>query len=324
MESEKISMQKLRWLFIPLTLFSSGCTIYIGPYEDDALAPDGEFPAQDLSADQQARKAEVDAHKDMLRSTYNIVAESEGYSSQPYAWGALGQGQEPPYSILDFLPWNPEDLLPSPGVELPRTELDLFPELQGPEGTTPILLPEFETYVMGETGASSLQDYLDNHQVFGMPADQDRLYAGLDSYEPNRGASATLNFMAGEVEDNSFSLMEVSVSCPQSGPALETIGVLISIDRKNFKSRLTAAEALQPRIHIEYIRQVNGKEKGVFDMNEPGFERFPYAWAISSDDFKLPGRTLLGGPVPVSVPGGTQVEHRVDIFQVPTGDWWIA
>jgi len=29
--------------------------------------------------------------------------------------------------------------------------------------------------------------------------------------------------------------------------------------------------------------------------------------------------------VPVSQVGGTQIEHRIDIFQAPTtGDWWIA
>jgi hypothetical protein len=31
-----------------------------------------------------------------------------------------------------------------------------------------------------------------------------------------------------------------------------------------------------------------------------------------------------GAPVPASALGGTQVEHRIDIFQPASGDWWIA
>ena len=158
-----------------------------------------------------------------------------------------------------------------------------------------------------------------------MPADQDRLYAGLDAPVPNRGVSAIVNHFSGEVEDHTLSLVEVAVSCPAFGPPQEVIGVMIALDRANPDARRKVSEeGLKPRIHVEVIRQVNGKSKAVWDIKEGGFVRFSYDWGNLSPFVKLPGRTVLGGEVSVSEPGGKQVEHRIDIFQMPWGDWVIA
>jgi Neprosin len=332
------SMKARRFRLAPFACMAIGlaaCTIRIGPYEGDGSAENAQGsggtsntqgPAQNLPSDPQSRQAEVDAYLEQLKIAYNVVAETEKSALAPALWWAAFDGAPPPYEILSYLPWKSVDeLLPPPGIELPQTELDGLSELPGPVGTTPILPPDFSAYVMDNEGAVSLQDYLDRHQVFGMPADQDRLYAGLDSTEANRGASAIINHFGGEVEDHTLSLVEVAVSCPKVGPPQEMIGVMLAIDRANPKSRRQAAEeGVKPRIHVEYIRQVNGKEKGVWDMDGPGFEPYRYDWGNLSDYLKLPGRTLLGGKVSLSVPGGTQVEHRIDIFQMPWGDWWIA
>jgi len=77
--------------------------------------------------------------------------------------------------------WTQEDLTPPPGAELARTELELYPELRGPNGTTPIHRPDYTNYVMGLTGAGSIQDYIESYQVQGKPMGAHRLYAGLVS-----------------------------------------------------------------------------------------------------------------------------------------------
>jgi hypothetical protein len=73
--------------------------------------------------------------------------------------------------------------------------------------------PDFSVYVMGLTGASSLQDYLDNGQVSGQPEGQLRLYAGLGSKLPNMGASGTINQFQGDVEKGTLSIIEAAIQC---------------------------------------------------------------------------------------------------------------
>jgi hypothetical protein len=143
-----------------------------------------------------------------------------------------------------------------------------------------------------------------------------RLYAGLISDAPNRGLSGYMNQFAPRVEDQSFSLMEFAVACSAAPgePAQELIGVVISVDKANgFGPNMYLHQDGKARLHVEFYRPVNGKLDFVWDINKPGFVPNPASLYT------------LNSVVPVSTPGGAQVEHRVDIFQVPpTGDWWIA
>jgi hypothetical protein len=96
---------------------------------------------------------------------------------------------------------------------------------------------------------------------------------------------------------------------------VEQIGVAISLDRANPANRKGDVLDGKPRLRIEYYTQGAGHAGdriGGWDELQAGF--VPY-----------PGRKYgPGAPVPVSVIGGAQVEHRIDIFQSASGDWWIA
>lgn len=245
---------------------------------------------------------------------------TQGFSGDLYDWIDPSSLPLVPYELPE-LPWPAEDLVLPPGVEPAVNELGQFPELLGPAGTTPLIRPDFSGYVLGDTGATSLQDYLDNHQVFGMPAGQDRLYAGFDLLQQNKGISATVNHFGGEVENETFSLVELSVACPATGEVQELIGVAISIDRWNFEYEV---EPLTPRLHVEYARMVNGQLQGAWNMQTRAFRPYDVELVVSSNDVKLDARVPVGGTVKTSVPGGEQHEYRMDLFQVPTGDWWIA
>jgi hypothetical protein len=208
-----------------------------------------------------------------------------------------------------------EDLALPPGVELGLTELEQIPELLELAATaTPFHRPTFWPYILGETDATSIEDYLARYQEGGQPSGTKRLYAGLVSVEPNHGVSGYMNQFRPEVVPDSFSLIEFSVSCPAESPAQEMIGIVISVDKKNpFRRDQQALLDGEPRLHIEYARPENGKVRHNWDGMDGKFVGNPLR------------RHQPGQKVPVSVPGGTQVEHFMAIFQMPvTGDWWIA
>jgi hypothetical protein len=141
---------------------------------------------------------------------YRIIQTTQGYSGDIIDWvdstTIPGGDVEPPPA-----PWTEEDLLPSHGAEFARTELELYPELRGPEGTTPIHRPDFSTYVLGLTDATSLRDYLENYQVAGQPSGQKRLYAGLIQNMASKAMAGVINQFAGDVEAGTFSLIEMAV-----------------------------------------------------------------------------------------------------------------
>ena len=74
--------------------------------------------------------------------------------------------------------------------------------------------------MLGETGATSIQDYLANYQDAGQSgtpeAPANRLYVGLIADAPNRGVTGIMNQFAPRVEKNSFSLMEFAVVCERN------------------------------------------------------------------------------------------------------------
>jgi Neprosin len=265
-------------------------------------------PSPRLTPEQQRRKQEVDAYLAQQYRGYPIVKAIQGFSGDVTYWVT---SDALPVPALPALPWTATDLLPPDGAERARTELERFPELRGPLGTTPIHRPAFSAYIQGETGAASPQDYLEHGQVAGQPSGQQRLYAGLTLPQANRGASGTINPFAVDVEKGTFSLIEIAVACPTDGPMQEQIGVAISIDRAN-----PFLDDGKPRLHVEFMTHGGatfGPRIGGWDEVQEGF--VPY-----------PGRPYgPGGVVTASAPGLLlQQEHRVDIFQAPNGDWYIA
>jgi hypothetical protein len=200
------------------------------------------------------------------------------------------------------------------GVELGLTDVEEFPELLDLVTTAaPFHRPTFWPYILGETDATSIEDYLDRYQVGGDPARYERLYAGLQSPEPNRGVSGFMNQFRPEVAPGSFSLLEFAVGCPADGLAEEMVGVVISVDKVNgFGENHQPLADGKPRLHIEYKSAKAGKPRFAWDGDSGQFVANPFR------------RARPGQIVPVSTPGDAQVEHLIAIFQVPNGDWWIA
>jgi hypothetical protein len=261
-----------------------------------------------LTPEQQQRQTEVDWYLVDRYRKYTIVATTQGYSGDITDWvdpaSIPGAIFTPP-----VLPFNIDDIELPPDVEFARTELELYPELRGPVGTTPIHRPTFWGYVLGETGATSLEDYLTNYQVGGLPVGEYRLYAGLTYPLPNRGASGSINHFQGEVEPETFSVMEVTVVCDglDFPNTLEQVGGVVSRDHANFRD-------METRVHVEFHSQgvKYGPNIGGWDEIRAGFVPFPYR------------PYGPGEVVPASLPGlGKQQEHRFDIGQDVYGNWWI-
>jgi len=314
------------------TIVGSGCTIRIGggfsPLGDDGTSQDEDegtptrLPEPDiwrvsppeLTPEQQQKQDEVDQYLLEEYRDYEIVATTQGYSGDIIDWmnsdSLPGPQLEPPPPT-----WTAADLVPSPGAGLARTELELYPELRGPEGTTPFHRPDFAAYVLGQTGASSLEDYLDSYQEGGQPSGQKRLYAGFRWDVPNMGASGSINQYGGDVEQGTFSLIEIAVACSglDEPNTLEQIGAVVSRDKVNFPGFFDT----NPRMHIEYLAEgyeSMRKRKGAWDHQRSGFiaqRGRPYGPGVV-----VPASTLGLGTPPQ--------EHRFDIQQDASGNWWIA
>jgi hypothetical protein len=128
---------------------------------------DGPLDEPPLDEAQQARKEETE------RYTREVV----------YKGGEILEAfQLPSGDVLDFikrdtvlelpsLPFTEEDLALPPGVERGLTELEQIPELlELAETATPFHRPTFWPYILGETDATSIEDYLARYQEGGQPS----------------------------------------------------------------------------------------------------------------------------------------------------------
>jgi len=282
--------------------------------------PSGETPTpppEDPPLDdaQQARREEVDRY----------IAEEIYQGATIVDSVALPSGDVVDFldrSTLPALPYGlpsvpTEDLTLPPGVELGMSELEQIPELIALASTaTPFHRPTFWPYIMGETDATSVEDYLDRYTVGGQPTSSEHLYAGFASLAPNRGVTGFMNQFRPQVEQGSFSLMEFAVACPEIGVAQELIGGVISVDKLNpFGTNGQALTDGEPRMHIEFAHV------------DPATGQIRYNWDGSRGEFvanPLRARHRPGETVPVSVLGGAQMEHLFTVFQSPNGDWWIV
>jgi hypothetical protein len=142
------------------------------------------------------------------------------------------------------------------------TEFDVYPELRGPEGTVPVLRPDFLGYVLGKTDAISIEDFITRHQVQGMPSGQNRLYEGIARRVANISASSLVNAFGGTIENGTFSLLEMAVvnSGPNPSTTHEQVGIAISRDNANFPQFKDSLV----RIQVEFMAKgdLTGDEKG--------------------------------------------------------------
>ena len=265
-----------------------------------------------LTEAQQARKDEADRYIAQVIYRGATVTQSLELASGDIVDG-LDRSTLPDLpSPLPPLPFLPADVTLPPGVTLAVPDVDPIPELAVLASTAAVFhRPTFWPYTLGETDATSIEDYLDRYEVGGAPAGN-RLYAGLVSDQANRGVSGYMNQFQPAVAEGSFSLLEFTVSCPANNPT-EMVGVVISVDRYNLGGRNPQGvfDGL-PRLHVEYANSKSGQMKYMWDELDSTF--VPNSLR----------RVWPGKVVPVSVLGGAQVEHLLTIFQSPIGDWWVA
>jgi hypothetical protein len=302
-------------IFFAAPVFMGGCVITIGPFDEVAESGDGTTPVLPdppgdepvpLDEAQQARKDEVNRYIAEVIYQGAAITEAIQLPSGDIIDG-LDRDTLPalPYA-LPQLPWTPDALQPPSGVELGVSDFEQYPELADLASmAAPFQRPDFSAYIMGDTDATSIEDYLDRYDEGGQPSGIKRLYAGLISSEPNRGAFGHMNQFRPEVEQGTFSLIEFAVFCPAQGEAQEVVGIAIQASRVRGRDG-------QPRLRIEYARPKDGQIKYSWDGKDGQFRVNPFR------------RHRPGQVVPVSVLAGKQVEHAIGIFQVPvTGDWWI-
>ncbi len=205
-------------------------------------------PPPDYTDEEQGRYNEVQAYLVQQYKDYLIVQTTQTYIGDIIDWvdpkTVPGSAEEPPGPI-------PQGELEFPDAQLQVTELEFYPELQGPASTIPMTRPTFEPYIRGWSEAPTLEAFLQD-QEGGQPDGQYRLYAGVTATVDNGGGAGAFNQFAGEVEKGSFSLMELAVSCDGADKVntLEQVGVVASRDRKNFGDSFV-------RLQVEFFSSWN-------------------------------------------------------------------
>lgn len=317
-------MKMLQGIDVGMALWmvvSAGCTIRLGPMENTGENPpllsepvEGSQEPPALDAAQQARKEEADRYTaEVIYKGGTVLASLPLPSGDSIDLVDRNTLPGLPYS-LPPLPVGPEAFVLPEGLSFGLTELEQIPEyLELAATALPFHRPSFWPYILGEApDAVSIEDYLQRYQEGGAPSSSKRLYAGFVSLVPNRGVSGLMNQYRSEVADESFSLIEFSVSCPADGPRQELIGIVISVDRFNsFGVNQQKYQDGEARLHIEYARTVNGKVQYVWDGMDGQFVDNPFR-------LHQPGEK-----VPVSLLNESAVEHLLAVFQAPSGDWWI-
>ncbi|TKD13048.1 neprosin family prolyl endopeptidase [Polyangium fumosum] len=315
-----------------ITHLLSGCVIRFGPLDEEGNeerptlptpkppgggtpAPSEDEPVLDDAA--KARQAEVEGYiLEVIYQGASIVDSYELPSGDIVDFLDRSMLPDLPYEP-PVLPFSPEELTLPPGVELGVSELEQVPELWAlAETATPMTRPSFWPYVLGETDATSLLDYLDRYQLGGAPAGSEHIHAGVSVDVPNRGVGGFMNQFRPDVQPGSFSLIEFAVGCPAEGPLQEVVGVVISIDKVNgFGKNNTTLTDNHARLHVEYA------------VTNPSTGKLEYTWDHKDGNFvpnKLPHLHYPGENVEVSEIGGKQVEHLLAIYQDLFGNWWIA
>jgi hypothetical protein len=245
---------------------------------------------------------------------WKIVATTQGgLTGDIFDWldpaSVKGSDAEPPP-----LP-TPEELQLPDGVSLSLTELDMFP---GPEGLIPVVRPGFAAYVLGDSGASSLEDFLTNYVVPGVPGGPNRLYAGVASATPNLGATTHINSFGGLIQPGTTSLLEMVVGCrdpnnPVNGQMWQQVGIAASRDwaTQGFQE-FGAGTTLRVRVEFLTAGDATGPNKGGWVGTYAGF--VPAAGARNAPNEAISTPSTVGGP---------QFEHLYDI-RLWNGNWWVG
>jgi hypothetical protein len=224
-------------------------------------------------------------------------------------------------------PPTPEEMLLAPGVDLMLTEIEVHTDLQCPPGSTAVDRPSHSAYVFRDTGAASLQDWLDNYpEVVGAPPQAPpvhRLYAGVKTTVENGGANTWINtFNGGELEPETMSLLEMAVTCthpdPQYSDTLwQQVGIAAVRDAANVDDRGNTGDGAL-RLQVEFLTAgvATGEGKGGWHGRQSTRDFTPRA------DSPYPAGATFD-PSRTSTVGGPQFESFFQI-KLRDGRWWLG
>lgn len=265
--------------------------------------------APTLNAEQLRRHEEVqrflaDRYRD---SGWRIVETTQTYAGDIIDW--LDPSSVPGSQIAQPPKPSREEMQLPPGASLALSELDIYPELRGPQDTIPVHRPDFARYVHGDVEATNVDDYISKHLVSGMPAGQNRLYAGYAKMAANTTATSVINAFGGTIESGTLTLLEMAVVTRGSNPATthEQVGVALSRDKANYADS-------QLRLMVEFFTagdRVTGHFVG-------GWDGFMLGFVAAAGRPYGPGAVFTPSTI-----GGAQYEHTVKI-QNFNGDWWVS
>jgi hypothetical protein len=303
---------------------SSGDTVGDGPPVICFEAPLRKSDVQRVawpsySPDEQKRQAEVCQRvaQEYTDLGYRIVVTTQGPES-----GDLVDCVDK-YSVADALDPPPPPL----PVELPADvqpqlmEVDVHPEMRCPTDTIPFTRPSFSGYVFGDTGATSLDDWIQNYQVVGVPGAQYRLYAGMATVAPNQGGDVSINAFGGDIEPKTMSVLEMVVGCRQNGVMWQQVGIAASRDKMNYNRRKGGTmNDGRLRLQVEFLTAGDtstGPKHGGWHNLTTVSDFKPPTWRPYSPDVAFAASTI-------STPGVLpQYESRYYI-QNFNGNWWVG
>jgi len=128
----------------------------------------------ELTPAQRLRQQEVDQHlaRNYCEAGWRILATTQSDSGDITDWldpaSVPGSEVQPPPGPL------PEEMQPPAGARLQGTEMSPGPEVRGPKSSIPMTRPSFNVYIAGETRATSLEDWIREHQVPSLAPQVDR------------------------------------------------------------------------------------------------------------------------------------------------------
>lgn len=275
-----------------------------------------------LSTEEQARQDEWDRFlaASYQKAGYRIVETIQMPSGDIVDWvdtASIPGADRPPPSAPDSLP----DGSPLEPSGQPVMEVDLYPELKGPEGTTAIVRQKL-AYVKKPGTATSVEEFIAN-MIPGQPAGQYRLYTGrvLNLISNLSSSTSRMNlWREGNIEDGTFSISEHTATAWRviSGKTYQSIvGVTASRDRANF------ADDPSPNQNNPLVRlQVESYLRNVTDeiYLKGGWVVIPHAlWTPAAGVTYGPGSAYAAT---LSQFGGA-VSSVAAQWKLDSGNWWL-
>lgn len=288
----------------------AGCADADGPGESDPSATRSQLGVPDavivarrsevaaFLADRSRGWAIVDTRQTPSSATVDYVRAETLYPQSPGAPFA----QPPPLPVKTRLA----------GIEEGRTEFHDEP-LRAPAGTIPVLRPNFDRYLSGDSKARSISEFLAEIPTPAPSYVNNRLYGSHHDSRANIGTSGSVNLWNyQEVGTGEMSLLQSASLCYGASPNTDLEAIEVGFQKMPFSGLYSDAN-----VHFfTFFRTAGGSTGnlvGGYNLTVTGFIQaagapFPPGAAMSSTSY--------------SVIDGQQIECTI-MTQLDHGNWWV-